>query len=665
MKWIEEARRKPVFEAASMLGMRRTRGNGVSPCPSCNEEKRSSSDSRGPIGVRPDQLGWKCFRCDTAGDVVDLFALHLHGKLLRESSKDEMAQVRAHLESQSVIDKHGKLRTTRPPSVQSVGSMTSGRTRIPNPQPSGPTPLDWYPQLVDDCIRDLWSEEGLPCLTYLKSRGFEEGTIREWRLGAKLVRGGDDGKIVEQYICIPVLDEANVPVNARFRSVPGKCLHCDGAGCRRCGGGGKVKKVYKRSPGRPTTLFGVATLTKDPSQEVIICEGELDVIAMAQYGYSKNIVSGTGGAGTWADEWLDALEPYKSYVLVYDADEAGNKGAKNVADKLGRDRCSRATLPHKDPSKCLEEGCLAEDMASALENAQPLMTARIVKADNYADKIEELVANPGDLKGITTGSKKLDQALGGIRPGLWVVTGDTASGKTTFTTWLAYMQAKVDVPVLLTCFEQRPIGTIQKALRAHLGQDFTNVDEAARRKAMAELGQMPMYIIDHYGPLDTDEVSDLVSYAARRRDVKIAVIDHLGFLVQGAADERRGIEDAIRKFTVLAVQKNITLVLICHPSSLHHVQQRRVKLKDTKGASAIEQDAHVGLVVERLEPGTQVSHPAAYIHVDKCRSEFGLQGAKVTMFYDPEACVFADAWELTPQGSATQSSGGGAFTITP
>jgi hypothetical protein len=42
-----------------------------------------------------------------------------------------------------------------------------------------------------------------------------------------------------------------------------------------------------------------------------------------------------------------------------------------------------------------------------------------------------------------------------------------------------------------------------------------------------------------------------------------------------------------------------------------------------------------------------------------------LQGAKVTMFYDPEACVFADAWELTPQGSATQSSGGGAFTITP
>ena len=56
---------------------------------------------------------------------------------------------------------------------------------------------------------------------------------------------------------------------------------------------------------------------------------------------------------------------------------------------------------------------------------------------------------------------------------------------------------------------------------------------------------------------------------------------------------------------------------------------------------------------DAVEPGKQVQHPAAFLHVDKCRSEFGLQGAKVTMFYDPEACVFADSWDDTPQGKTS------------
>ena len=645
MAWIEEARKHKVFDISTLVGLTRTRGNGLSPCPACGAETRGSTDKRGPVGVRPDEMGWKCFRCEAAGDVVDLFSYNCAGTPLREGGSAQKTAVRRCLEGHGLISNGGAYKA---PSARVSSLVPPRRATAP---PSGPTPLDWTPTIVEDCIKALWSDDGLPALTYLKCRGFEENVIRDWRLGAMIVRA-PGGKVTDQYVAIPVLDSDKNPVNMRFRSVPGKCLRCDGKGCNRCGRTGKVKKVYLRSPGRPTTLFGIATLTSDYSKEVIICEGELDVIAMAQFGFYENIVSGTAGAGMWADEWLDALEPFKHFVLVYDADDAGNKGAKTVSDKLGRDRCSRAVLPRTDPAQCLEDGCLAVDMGNALENAQPLLSARIVKADAYTERIEELVANPGDLKGITTGSRKLDEALGGIRPGLWVVTGDTASGKTTFTTWLAYQQAMRGIPVLLTCFEQRPIGTIQKALRAKLGGDFTRVDEAARRSAMRELGKMPMYIIDHYGHLDTGEVADLVSYAARRRDVRIAIIDHLGFLVQNAADERRGIEDAIRKFAMMAVQKNITLILICHPSSLHHVQQRRVKLKDTKGASAIEQDAHVGMVVERLEPGKQVQHPAAYIHVDKCRSEFGLQGAKVTMFYDPEACVFADSWDKTPQGAA-------------
>jgi hypothetical protein len=134
-------------------------------------------------------------------------------------------------------------------------------------------------------------------------------------------------------------------------------------------------------------------------------------------------------------------------------------------------------------------------------------------------------------------------------------------------------------------------------------------------------------------------------------------VDHLGFLVRGVEDERRAIEEAVRSFALFAVQRDVTVVLICHPNNLSVVQQRRVQLGDLKGASAIRQDAHVGLVVERLLPGKMVKHPAAAVHVDKCRSEFGCQGARLVLYYDPEACVYADKWESTPMGSAGGSGG--------
>ena len=210
---------------------------------------------------------------------------------------------------------------------------------------------------------------------------------------------------------------------------------------------------------------------------------------------------------------------------------------------------------------------------------------------------------------------------------------------------------------MLTSFEQRPVGTVQKLLRAEVGTDFTHVTQQDRADAIKQLGQLPLYLLDHYGHLGSDELRDVIGYAVRRRDVRWILVDHLGFLVDGAEDERRAIEAVVREYATLAIQLGITLVLICHPNNTSIAQQRRVMLGDLKGASAIRQDAHVGIVLERLLPGRAVQHPAAAIHVDKCRSEFGLQGARVTLFYDPEACVYGDAWEHTPQGKAGRTGG--------
>lgn len=665
ISWIDEVKgAATVAQAALVCGLRTTRGAGLGPCPACKAEQRGGDDRRGPLGARTDGLGWRCFRCDASGDVPDLLALAWYGGRFRELSQDQRAQLRDR------AAEHGWCTGATQGATGAARGAPAVR-RLPTPAPTSQErprtatappavtpqqggPFGWRPDLPAECAAALWSADGAQVLAYLQGRGFTEDTLRHWQVGAHLLRGAD-GRILEQYVALPVLDAKGTAMNVRFRSVPGACLRCGGTGCDRCKAG-QVKKVYLRCPGAPSTLFGVHQLDGDPDSEVVITEGELDVLALWQYGLQRNVVTGTAGAGTWLDEWLDVLEPYRSFLLAYDADDAGEQGAQALAAKLGRERCSRVKLPAKDAADCLAACVGQRTVHAALDAASPMMDVQLVRVDSYADAIEQLVQRPAELRGLPTGSAKLDEALGGWRPGLVVVTGDTAAGKTSWTTWVAREQALRGVPVMLTSFEQRPIGTVQKLLRAQLGGDFSHASEHERRTAMAQLGQLPIYVLDHYGELGTQQVLEAVGYAVRRRGVKVAVIDHLGFLVTGAEDERRAIEDAVRKMAVFAVQREVTLVLICHPNNLSVTQQRRVMLGDLKGASAIRQDAHVGIVVERILPGRAVQNPATAVHVDKCRSEFGLQGARVVQFYDPESCVYADSWEATPAGRAGRGS---------
>lgn len=84
MSWYEQISQHGVAKVALALGLQvvGVSGNvnrGISPCPSCSAEKRGRRDRRGPIGIRPDDRGWRCHRCDAHGDPVNLASWVLQG----------------------------------------------------------------------------------------------------------------------------------------------------------------------------------------------------------------------------------------------------------------------------------------------------------------------------------------------------------------------------------------------------------------------------------------------------------------------------------------------------------------------------------------------------------------------------------------------------------
>ena len=84
-----------------------------------------------------------------------------------------------------------------------------------------------------------------------------------------------------------------------------------------------IKKVLFRLP---ETLTAIAS-----GKSILVCEGEKDVLAMVQRGFSAT--TNPGGAGKWQDGYTETLSG-ADVVIVADKDKAGHDHAQLVAAKL-------------------------------------------------------------------------------------------------------------------------------------------------------------------------------------------------------------------------------------------------------------------------------------------------------------------------------------------
>lgn len=683
MSWIDTAKASITARdvATRYLGMR-SKLNGMGPCPHCNAEKRGSEDPRLPVTVDREGKGWKCWACNESGDAIDLVARKVLGRSCGQLDATGWEELRKwaleHRLINETTETHDRRRSGAPASgVKSVGEILGtskpkrklgGRAPPPDRSeeedrpvegPGGARLFAWDPELARTCHDFLTEPDAMVrrVREYLtQDRKLSIAALDAFGIGIYVV----DGKPVlnaagRPYVTIPLVDAERRVVNVRFRSVPvvGTCQECDSPlGCRKC-------KEYRVCKGRPLPLFGAGNLTADKGSPVIVIEGEFDVLAMWSYGFQVNVVSGSGGAGTWEEDWTNTLEPYDRIIGLYDDDDAGRKGWAKVAEALGHYRCETAVLPENDANDCLIKGLDEEIVHRAVQRAKPMHGIEVCTVDHFADDLEELIEHPERLRGTNTGSKRLNDALGGFRPGVIVWTGESGKGKTTATTWLMYMQAKMGIPALITSFEQEPIGTVQKLLRIQVQQDFTRVSKERRREALTEMADMPLYILKHRGAIDPAKLVEVMRYSSRRLGVKQILIDHLGFLIDpDAKDERIAIQAVARALALVAKPMGITIHLVVHPRDTKEIPGKwsRVTMKDLKGASSIRQDADDVIVVTREDPNWEKGHkvkrpwPQARLFLDKVRSEFGSAGTEVALAFDPGACTYADEWDDTPAG---------------
>ncbi len=166
-----------------------------------------------------------------------------------------------------------------------------------------------------------------------------------------------------------------------------------------------------------------------------------------------------------------------------------------------------------------------------------------------SDFSAEIHQQDGSKTSILTGLKGLDDLLGGLRPNeLTIVTGETASGKTTFTAaHLPYCLSQKGHPVLVASFEMKPAAILKKMVQMTKGRPVSELTRGEIQDGLDFISKLPLFFIDVYGELGLRDLKACLYHARKQDGIEIAVLDHLHYFLKYNADqERQAIDLALR-----------------------------------------------------------------------------------------------------------------------
>jgi replicative DNA helicase len=299
----------------------------------------------------------------------------------------------------------------------------------------------------------------------------------------------------------------------------------------------------------------------------------------------------------------------------------------------------------KDSNDCLKAGFTNQEISELLAKAKNFGSKLIKGPEAFFDAIRGLHEGISTQKGISSGWRDFDKVIGGLRPTeLTILTGETASGKTTWASNLAFKLAQNRHPVLIASFEMKPLAILRKMVQMKAGRILDEVNKKELEETLQWISTLPIYFVDIYGEIGIPELKDAIYYANRRYGIEFVVLDHLHFFLRYSADhERQAIDNALRDIKSWAMELEIHIILIVHPTKLTY-ENKVVHLNDLKGSSGLKQipDNVLSIWRERNGNGTKTPQNEILLYILKVRDDSGDEG-KVILSFDKRSQSYKDS----------------------
>lgn len=356
-------------------------------------------------------------------------------------------------------------------------------------------------------------------------------------------------------------------------------------------------------------LFG-EHLWRDGGKNIIICEGELDAMSMSQVQDNKwpvvSLPSGCTSAKKAIGKSLEWLSRFDAVTLMFDMDEVGQKAARECASILPPNKAKIATLPLKDANEMLVAGRVKE-LIDAFWSAKTYRPDGIVSGTDMWDIIitnDEKEAVPYPFTG-------LQDKTGGCRKGeIVTITAGSGIGKSQLTRELAHSFIKhgrtLGYIALEESMKRTSLGLMSIEMNKPLHLRGDEVPEEELRNAFnATLGTGRVYLYDHWGSTDSDNLLAKIRYLVHGCGCDYIILDHLSIVVSGleGGDERRLIDNTMTRLRALVEELNCAMILVSHlkrPSGDRgHEDGAQTSLAQLRGSAAIGQLSDIVIGLER------------------------------------------------------------------
>lgn len=292
------------------------------------------------------------------------------------------------------------------------------------------------------------------------------------------------------------------------------------------------KRWWSSTDSEPV-FYNIDTV-KEEQEQVVICEGELDVLALATVGITNaiSVPNGAPDEGQEAGRKLDCLPTGRdvfnrvdAIVLATDNDAPGRQLANELVRRIGPAKCWRVQWPHgtKDANECLENYG-ADTLAQLVTDAIPEPYKGLIYGHAVAMDVWDSRTLP-PRRGISTGIPSLDNLW---RPDIGhtvTMAGTPSSGKSAFMAYIAHNMAASDgwrfAFFTPETFPQSEF--YREMVQIRTGKPLSTLSEAEFWRAMNWVGQH--FILQSPDKPTLDNILELARLCVARHGTNVIVID--------------------------------------------------------------------------------------------------------------------------------------------
>ncbi len=376
-------------------------------------------------------------------------------------------------------------------------------------------------------------------------------------------------------------------------------------------------------------------LWRDSGKMVTVVEGELDALSLSQaFGNKWAVVSlrnGAAGAKRDIKASLEWLEKFESVVFMFDNDDVGKKAAVECANLLSPSKAKIAKLPLKDASDMLQAGRVKELIDA-------VWSAKSHRPDGILNGVDlwEAITTQNSVDSTPYPFEGLNEMTRGCRKGeLVTITAGSGIGKSLMTREIAYHLLKsgrtIGYIALEESVKRTGLGLMSIEINKILHFEDHEADDKEMKQAFdATLGTGRVYLYDHFGSTDSDNLLSKIRYLVRGCECDYIILDHLSIMVSGLedGDERRAIDNTMTKLRSLVEELGCGMLLVSHlrrPSGdKGHEEGVQTSLSQLRGSAAIAQLSDMVIGLERNQQSDNPDETTVRVLKNRWSGETGV-----------------------------------------